>query len=275
MSVLRLTGIWNGVELCRAAYGRHSFPVHAHSEVHVGLIDAGIYAFRREAIHHRAEVGELVVFGPDMPHDGEAGGSEGYSYRQLLVPTTIWDEVARAEGTPTPRLHSQAPVIRNATAAAFVEQVFAGAWDGDPFLLDLALARLVEALSPAMQGYDSSSLGIESAAVAGAVALMEAHFADRLTTLDLAAAGRVSRFSLCRAFRSRYGVGPHAWLVGVRLRHARMLLIAGLAVADVAAACGFCDQSHLTRCFKRHFGVTPGALGVQRTSVQSSAPPLR
>ena len=36
------------------------------------------------------------------------------------------------------------------------------------------------------------------------------------------------------------------------------LMREGEPVAEVAAACGFVDQSHLTRAFKRAFGMTPG-----------------
>jgi AraC-like DNA-binding protein len=35
------------------------------------------------------------------------------------------------------------------------------------------------------------------------------------------------------------------------------MLNAGAAPADVAVRCGFVDQSHLNRHFKRHLGVTP------------------
>jgi AraC family transcriptional regulator len=44
---------------------------------------------------------------------------------------------------------------------------------------------------------------------------------------------------------------------------ARSLLSAGSgqrSLAEVASAVGFADQSHLTRQFKRHFGVTPSRL---------------
>jgi AraC-like DNA-binding protein len=32
-----------------------------------------------------------------------------------------------------------------------------------------------------------------------------------------------------------------------------------MAPAEVALACGFCDQSHLSRAFKRRIGSAPGA----------------
>jgi AraC family transcriptional regulator len=30
-------------------------------------------------------------------------------------------------------------------------------------------------------------------------------------------------------------------------------------IADIAVACGFADQSHLTRVFSKAFGISPGA----------------
>jgi AraC-like DNA-binding protein len=37
------------------------------------------------------------------------------------------------------------------------------------------------------------------------------------------------------------------------------LLVRGEQLSAVAYTCGFADQSHLTRVFKKIFGITPGA----------------
>jgi AraC-like DNA-binding protein len=44
-----------------------------------------------------------------------------------------------------------------------------------------------------------------------------------------------------------------AWLARV------FASMTGAALSEVAYRTGFCDQSHLTRCFKRTLGVTPGS----------------
>ncbi|PWC69772.1 hypothetical protein TSH58_15080 [Azospirillum sp. TSH58] len=68
----------------------------------------------------------------------------------------------------------------------------------------------------------------------------------------------MSREGFSRRFRKEHGVPPHAFRLQERLNDARLLLRAGEPIAAVAADTGFTDQSHLGRCFRRAFGVTPG-----------------
>ncbi len=43
------------------------------------------------------------------------------------------------------------------------------------------------------------------------------------------------------------------------MRAARRLLSRGVPPAVAAAEAGFADQAHLTRWFRRYYGITPGA----------------
>ena len=54
------------------------------------------------------------------------------------------------------------------------------------------------------------------------------------------------------------GSSPHRYLTMRRLAKARHLSERGGILADVAAEAGFADQSHLTRQFKKAFGMTLG-----------------
>jgi len=100
-------------------------------------------------------------------------------------------------------------------------------------------------------------------AVADAIAYLQANFSRDIKLEDVAAAVHLSPFHLARQFKQVTGATPHQYLVQVRVNAARSLLSAGSgqrSLAEVASAVGFADQSHLTRQFKRHFGVTPSRL---------------
>jgi AraC family transcriptional regulator len=68
----------------------------------------------------------------------------------------------------------------------------------------------------------------------------------------------VSHFS--RAFRVTAGAAPYRWLMTRRVEAAKEKLRDGrLSLSEVALACGFADQSHLTRIFTGMVGLSPGA----------------
>ena len=79
-----------------------------------------------------------------------------------------------------------------------------------------------------------------------------------LTADHLAAAAGCSRYAAYRAFTQAYGLAPSDYQRQLRVRAARRLL-RGRAPARAAAEAGFADQAHLTRWFRRYYGVTPGA----------------
>jgi transcriptional regulator GlxA family with amidase domain len=96
-------------------------------------------------------------------------------------------------------------------------------------------------------------------AVSRALVFIQAHSAEDIALKDIASAAHVSPYHLARLFKRTIGVAPHQYLIRERLRAARALLSAGgrRSLADIAAAVGFADQSHLARHFKRAFGMTP------------------
>ena len=95
--------------------------------------------------------------------------------------------------------------------------------------------------------------------IARAKKFIEDRFADDVRLEHLEAEVGLSRFYLVRRFRAEVGMPPHAYQLALRLDRARVLVASGMALADVASRCGFTDQSHLTRHFRRATGVAPGA----------------
>jgi AraC family transcriptional regulator len=83
---------------------------------------------------------------------------------------------------------------------------------------------------------------------------------DGVPIRELARECRLSTAHFSRAFRRSVGVAPHNWLMEQRIVLAKKKLREDrLSLTDVAAECGFSDQSHFTRYFRRIVGVNPGA----------------
>jgi len=134
-----------------------------------------------------------------------------------------------------------------------------------------------EALDPLMADHFMWALGIYVCAHFGGMAtrrpiagglstwqtrlakeVIETHLVGSIGLGELAALCglRTSQFS--HAFRRSVGMAPYQWLVLRRIARAQHLLRYGTSgIADIALACGFADQSHLIRNFKRHVGVSP------------------
>ena len=100
--------------------------------------------------------------------------------------------------------------------------------------------------------------GVTVPCVAKAIQRLDSALDESVSLGELAALSGVSRFQLLRGFVREVEITPHAYLVQRRVRLARQLLSDGQTPAQTAVQAGFADQSHMTRAFVRHLGVTPG-----------------
>jgi AraC-like DNA-binding protein len=97
----------------------------------------------------------------------------------------------------------------------------------------------------------------ERLAVRRALELMREKCTEDVSLESLAGAARLSPYHFLREFTREIGVPPHAYQIQLRLEKARRLLGRGVPSSQTAIFAGFFDQSHMTRQFKKNFGVTP------------------
>jgi AraC-like DNA-binding protein len=93
-----------------------------------------------------------------------------------------------------------------------------------------------------------------------------ANLVESLPLDELAAITGLSVWRFATVFRERIGMAPHRYVSLQRVQHAQALLRQGATLASAASESGFCDQSHLSRRFKRLCGMTPGQYQARSTS---------
>jgi AraC-like DNA-binding protein len=252
------------VEAMHAHFTSHVYHRHSHESYSFGVTETGAQAFTCRHGRHVSARGMVMAFNPDDPHDGHAAVDDGFTYRMVHIGPEF---LASLTGTPLPLFRS--PVIEDPVMAASVRRLHR-ALTGRTSELEryerLAgtarlLVRHASGREPARRGADRR---VADRRVAARIReLIQDSAGDpgggELTADDLAAAAGCSRYAAYRAFRQAYGLAPSDYRRELRVRTARRLLTAGVEPALAAAEAGFADQAHLTRWFRRYYGVTPGA----------------
>jgi AraC-like DNA-binding protein len=250
-----------GIDAMTAATAR-SFPRHTHDQFGLGVIDAGGHASLSDRGQVEAGPGNLIFVNPGEVHDGRAVRGQPRTWRILYFDPTVMQHLrADVSDRGSASFAFNAPVfadepLRRLFLDAFA-RVTANARVRDLMECETAILRLIARVQVNSTARPDRP-GNAEFPIRRARDLIDADPASQdLTLAALAAEVGLSRYQLLRAFARELGLTPHAYILQQRLASARRLIRAGQPLAEVAAFTGFFDQSHLTRCFTRQFGVTP------------------
>jgi AraC-like DNA-binding protein len=89
---------------------------------------------------------------------------------------------------------------------------------------------------------------------------LQSHYPERVTLGLASKATGVSSSTLVHRLRQESGKSFKAILTEIRIAEAKKFLATtSLEISGIGDACGFFDQSHFTREFKKSINLTPGA----------------
>jgi AraC family transcriptional regulator len=200
--------------------------------------------------------------------------SEPFDSFHAFIPLTAFDEVTSE--TKRPRIdglhcpigvqHTDETMLNLALA---LNPVFARPAHATALFTDHVFLAMVAHLAGMYGGLGSRALRAYAAPKGRMLTPLQEHrvtsrLLDDITSDpslgELAALCGLSRSYFIRAFKQATGMPPHRWLLMQRANRAKALLRGtSMPIADVAVACGFADQSHLTRVFSKAFRISPGA----------------
>lgn len=122
------------------------------------------------------------------------------------------------------------------------------------------LIKLIQRYGEARETASAAGSGFTAEHFRRIVDHLSAHFAEDVAVEDLARLASLSPDHFSRLFRESIGETPHQFVLSFRVERAKEYLRdADRTLAQVAVLCGFSDQSHLTRVFKKKTGTTPSA----------------
>lgn len=97
----------------------------------------------------------------------------------------------------------------------------------------------------------------ETAVIPQVIRYLTEHFREPLRLDDLAARFFISKSYLNRHIKSYTNATVYAYLMALRITHARRMLREGATAAEAGRECGFSDYSTFYKAFKAQTGITP------------------
>lgn len=261
-----LTKFWRcpelgGLEVLKAQYQKKEFSKHVHECYCINLIENGAQSFYRSGKNHIAPQGDIVLVNPDDIHTGSAVEQFGWAYRALYPTSEMITHISQD----------------------FFQEQGCRPWFPNAVVHDEVLAGKMRLLFDVLE-QPNNALFKESLYVATLAHLISRHgskprllqdlpaTAKRMVYLkdyissnpecehslsELAALVGLSPWYCLRQFKKYVGMPPHEWLIQMRIQLAQKYLKQKQPISQVALECGFTDQSHLNRHFKRALGITP------------------
>src|SRR5215469_1291098 len=252
----------DGLEIMSARWVEHSFTPHIHDFYAVSLNYAGRGAFHCRRALRDAAPGTCNLIAPGELHTGFATSEDGWIYRNLYIETRLMTKILDGLDRQRPMdVRFKSPLVNDTVLSTRLGRVFAALSASNALLHNESLLLSVTARLATDHFVPCQSLrepGREPAAVRRIREWLDAYPEQNVSVHSLSDIAGLSPYYLVRVFHKHVGIPPHQYQKNLRVLKARKLLARGAAISEVAYLAGFCDQSHLNRCFKTTLGVTPG-----------------
>lgn len=248
-----------GIERIDARFSGKGYAPHRHDTYALGLTVRGVQTFHYRGAARASLPGQIIVLHPDELHDGGAGTDEGLSYRMLYLPPEDVAEAALSAGQVPELPFVSTPVISDPEFQLALRE---GLSDLDEPIGSLRRDSLIAALTQCLQRHGGRARLRKSVLHWPGLQRCAEHLRENavgsVQSEELEAVAELDRFTLARQFKRAFGTSPHRYQVMRRLERARAGIRSGLPLASAAVDAGFADQAHMSRHFKRSYGMTPG-----------------
>ena len=243
-----------GIERMEASFHGRPFAPHRHDTYAIGVTRSGVQSFNFRGQRWHCLPGQCHILHPDETHDGSAGTDEGFSYRMVYVDPALVQEALG--GKPLPFVAN--PVVEAARLSALrVTDV----WDIDEDIDELARVDLVASIANLLVNASTASLKKSGPLALGRLVQVRDRLASapavRHPMAELERLAGLDRWALARQFRAALGTSPSRFRTHRQLDLLRRSVKSGVSLMDAALEAGFSDQSHMSRQFKRAYGLTP------------------
>jgi AraC family transcriptional regulator len=239
-------------EFAQPPYRR--LPWHEHRDASICFVVSGAYAERMRAQDHECPPHSMVFKPAGERHADEFGREGGTCLLMEVGP----ERLRTLE--PVSAITARHSLVQDAKLAALGHQIYREFLWGDD-LSPLAVEGLIlEVLVEAARAGREPPAQPRPQWLRQAHDLIHENEGRPLTLSSIAREVGIHPAHLARTFRAHYGRSIGDYVRRLRIeRAARELSDGGASIAEIGLRAGFFDQSHFSRVFRDHTGLTPAA----------------
>jgi AraC family transcriptional regulator len=183
----------------------------------------------------------------------------------IYVRKEVLDRVAAEMGAPEaqllPRMGVRDPLIEQLALCVWEHLDRREARSGRhmDYVAQLLVARLLRKHSAQSEPHALPASRRVEGAIRRVIEHMEANLCEPLSVPRLERISGLGSRRFSAEFKRLTRMSPHRYLMTLRVELAKRMLQQREPIAEIAVACGFSHQEHLTNVFRRFTSVTPGA----------------
>ena len=255
--------------------GKENYPWHWHDELEIAYVTKGrlnvtvndhhfvlnsgegVFINRR-ALHAYTLEGDDEVFMPNILFHPILlyGWPESVFWEKYVKPLAFSETVSHVIFSP--EVPWQAEILRQAKHAfsLLTEESF-----GYEIHTQSALSQILFLLLQNLTEISENALPenpAETDRVRRMLSYIQTHYASSICLQQIADSAFISKRECLRSFRRLTGVSPIQYVIDLRIRKAKQLLLeSDLPVVEICSRCGFQNQSYFTKIFREKTGLSP------------------
>lgn len=243
-------------ELKQCDTSQLSYKKHAHEEYSLGIVDKGKSSFWYEGKSQEVSPKTIVFIPPDLVHSCNPQQEEQWKYNMLFINATWIDGFMNRKvkslypypvvlNISDPEIFSMTNImienlIQNASPLEKEESIIA------------IFERILSQIDPL-----PTKMKKELPKLQIVKEYLHDNYFEKITLDQLGQISGINKFYIIRLFKEAFGIPPHMYQTLLRINYAKKQLRKQRPLTEVALETGFFDQSHFSKVFKSHMGITP------------------
>lgn len=250
----------NNISYVINSFEQDSFEPHFHEEYSIALVTKGEHKLSIHDNKYKLATGYIRCINP---YDLHATITSSWTYINLMPTQELFSCIAKKifpnkKETELIRLR---PLIFDKQATKLFKGVYLNLINNQNSVwLESCIIELLTYLLThhSLQTVLVSNVVADNKCINNAIEYIDAYWQQAQLNLDqIANAATMSKYHFIREFKKQTGITPAYYLQLKKVNAAKSQLLLDRSLKEIAYDCGFYDQSHFNKVFKRFVGCTP------------------